>query len=193
MSFPGYPYGTVPTTPRFQVAPNANGYVAPVATNPFAALVLASGLRDAFAGASSTAGKTASVVTYDSVYGNGFSKNDLKIDADMIKQLGLPMGLKYEGTDVLIPLPSHTAMKATLDSQLGSILKADMTKEEKATALKMFSKQLAMDFYAGDSCGYKLDTLSNECSGLNGDLVDASSKTVESKMFNTEEETSTTL
>lgn len=186
MSFPGYPYGTVPNhSPHYaqQVVPNANGYVAPVAhTNPFASLVLASGLRKALSGSSSGTGKTASVVTYDSVYGSGFSKETLKIDADMIKELGLPMALKYEGSDVLIPLPSHVAMKKTIEAQLTQIMASVEGETQTATALKMFSKQLAIEFYDQDSCGYKLDALKSGCSGLNTDLMDDAETEVSQKL-----------
>ena len=186
MSFPGYPYGTVPThSPHYaqRVAPNASGYVAPVAqTNPFAALVLASGLRQAFSGSSSGTGKTATVVTYDSVYGSGFSKDELKIDADMIKELGLPMALKYEGSDVLIPLPSHIAMKKTIEAQLTQIMASVEGKTQTATALKMFSKQLAMEFYDQDSCGYKLDALKDGCSGLNTGIMSDAELEVSQKL-----------
>ena len=148
------PYGAQNVHPQTGVQPRAGGYHAPVANyNPFTSLMLAGALSKSTSGSSS--GTKVRVVTYESVYGKKF------VEEHMGKDLyESPMALKYEGSDVLIPLPTHASIvaktKQTLDGMKTGTDKTSIDRATKALNVEMFRAH-------ADKCGHGGLKQTSEC------------------------------
>ena len=157
-----YPYGAMPHQ-SYQVQPgvrtNPMGYAAPVAqANPFSALVLAHGMKNAFGGSTSS-DPDVSIVTWDSYLDiKDFSKDKLGASD---KDLGKPLGLKYKDCDLVIPLPSKKKICSMVNNQLKAAGHTNLSDKEKKDYLRRASKNLAIDYYA--KCTYEDDLDAAAC------------------------------
>ena len=135
-----YPYGYGHGHP--------NPHVVQRYSNPFAALVMAHGVSSAFSGSSADG---VSVVTYESEYGEDYVKDILKLDAQAIENGGQPMALKYDGCDVLIPIPSRDSILATAAKSYKDLGTAD-NDEAREKAAKVLSLEMWKAHF--NKCGH---------------------------------------
>ena len=168
-----YPYGSVPSQSyqvQSGVRTNPYGYSAPVAqANPFSALVLAHGMKNAFSGSSSSSDPDVAVVTYDSYMGDkDFSKDTLKISSADMKIHGKPLGLKFKNCGVVIPLPSKVSVCHAVENKMDELAKAKgakFTDKQREETMKKISENLAIEFFT-NQCKYGDKLNASTCSGF---------------------------
>lgn len=169
-----YPYGAVPQQ-SYQVQNGAQvnpyGYASPVAqANPFSALVLAHGMRQAFSGSSSSSDPDVSVVTYDSYMDDKeFSTKKLSIAPEDIETHGKPLGLKFKDCGVVIPLPSKRVVCNSVKNQIKKINgNSDVSDEEMKKLGKAISTKLAVDFFT-TQCLHGKNLETQQCNAFRTD------------------------
>lgn len=151
-----------PATPAI-----SSGFHNPMGT--LAAMSMASQLSNGFSGGSSSSFSSSSsdvsIVKYDDHFrkeNKNWCLNTLKdldgnpaMTADEIKD-NPPIGLKFKGCDLIIPIPNAKAMCATSQNLLREIMGGSQymkaTDEEKKNAAKNLSRALFLQYI--EACGY---------------------------------------
>lgn len=152
----------------------SSGFSNPIGT--LAAMSMASQLSDGFSGGSSSSFSSSSsdvsIVKYDDHFRkdsktwcleNLVDRDGLPaMTADEIKA-NPPLGLKFKGCDLVVPIPSAKAMCATSQQVLRDIMGGakymSATDKEKAEAARELSKAILIQYVEG--CGYGTAALDN--------------------------------
>ena len=177
----------------------SSGYPNPMGT--LAAMSLASQLSNGFSGGSSSSFSSSSsdvsIVKYDDHFRKDSKTwcldNLVDLDggpamtADEIKA-NPPLGLKFKGCDLVIPIPNAKAMCATSKEVLKNIMGGaeymKATDKEKTEAAKELSKALLVQYVEG--CGYGTAALnSDKCATSNLPMASDDYTEQEARAFKT--------
>lgn len=158
-----FPYGTPPTPQSPFVQQNPVGFVAPVARSPFESIIRTYGVTSALSAlsGSSSSASGVKIVTYESVYGKDYVKDILKLSAQDIENGGQPMALKYDGCDVLIPIPTKSSILKTAKKSYEDLGTNLDDKDSKNRASKALTAELWVAHKA--KCGHDEREQTEKC------------------------------